>query len=143
MRVLVDADACPVLPIIRRLCAEASVEMITVASFRHEIDSPNHIMVGPEKEAADMAIINRTRRGDLVVTQDWGLASLVLAKGAQALSPWGHQFRDEEMEGRLAQRALNARLRRGGVRLPGPAKRTAADDQTFERVFRELITGER
>lgn len=143
MRVLVDADACPVLQIIRRLCAEASVEMITVASYRHDIGGENHIMVGPEKEAADMAIINRTRRGDLVVTQDWGLASLVLAKGAQALSPWGHQFRDDEMEGRLAQRALNARLRRGGVRLPGPAKRTTADDQAFEETFRALLSQER
>lgn len=139
MRVIVDADACPVLKTILRLCADADVEVITVASFNHDIQSANHIMVGPEKEAADMAIINRTRRDDLVVTQDWGLASLVLAKGAQALSPWGHLFTDAEMEGRLAQRALNARLRRGGARLPGPPKRTAADDAAFESTFRSLL----
>ncbi len=139
MRVLVDADACPVLAIIRRLCADAGVPVTTVSSFRHEIDGPDHIMVGPEKEAADMAIINRTGRGDLVITQDWGLASLVLAKGAHALSPWGHIFRDDEMEGRLAQRAMNARLRRGGVRLPGPAKRTRADDEAFAQALRSLL----
>lgn len=139
MRVLVDADACPVLSIIRRLCEEAGVEVTTVSSYRHDIGGENHVMVGPEPEAADMAIINRTRRGDLVVTQDWGLAGLVLARGAYALSPWGHRFRDEEMDGRLAQRALNARLRRGGVRLPGPKKRTGADDETFERAMRELL----
>lgn len=140
MRVLVDADACPVLPQIRRMCGEAGVEVITVSSFRHDIGGENHVMVGPESQAADMAIINRTARGDLVVTQDWGLAGLVLAKGAHALSPWGHRFRDEEMDGRLAQRALHARLRRGGVRLPGPRKRTAADDQAFEQSLRELLT---
>ncbi|MFZ5825684.1 MAG: YaiI/YqxD family protein [Bacillota bacterium] len=139
MRVLVDADACPVLPAIRRLCAEAGVPVITVASFRHEIAGENHIMVGPEPQAADMAIINRTARGDVVVTQDWGLAGLALAKGAYALSPWGHQFRDEEMDGRFAQRALHARLRRGGVRLPGPRRRTAADDEAFERSLRSLL----
>lgn len=139
MRVIVDADACPVLKTILRLGAEVGVEVITVASFNHDIQSENHIMVGPEKEAADMAIINRTRRDDLVVTQDWGLASLVLAKGARALSPWGHLFTDAEMEGRLAQRALNARLRRGGARLPGPPKRTVADDAAFETTFRSLL----
>lgn len=141
MRVLVDADACPVLPAIRRLCAKAGVPVITVASFRHEISGENHIMVGPEPQAADMAIINRTKRGDVVVTQDWGLAGLALAKGAHALSPWGHRFRDEEMDGRFAQRALHARLRRGGVRLPGPPRRTAADDEAFERSLGALLAG--
>lgn len=140
MHVLVDADACPVLSIIRRVCAEAGVQVITVSSFRHDIGGEDHIMVGPEPQAADMAIINRTRRGDLVVTQDWGLAGLALAKGAQALSPWGHAFREEEMDGRFAQRALHARLRRGGVRLPGPRKRTAADDRAFEETLRSLLT---
>lgn len=140
MRVLVDADACPVLAIIRRLCAETGVPVTTVSSFRHEIGGPDHIMVGPEKEAADMAIINRTQRGDVVVTQDWGLAGLVLAKGAAALSPSGHQFHEDEMDGRLAQRALHARLRRGGVRLPGPKRRTPADDDAFERALRTLLT---
>ncbi len=139
MKVLVDADACPGLDIIRRVCASAGVELITVASFRHDIRGENHIMVGPESQAADMAIINRTQRGDVVITQDWGLAGLALAKGARALSPWGHIFREEEMEGRLAQRALNARLRRGGVRLPGPKRRTGADDETLEKSLRSLL----
>ena len=129
MRILVDADACPVLEIIRRLGSEAGVAVITVSSFRHDIGGADHVMVGPEPQAADMAIINRTRRGDVVVTQDWGLAALVLAKGAAALSPWGHRFEEDEMDGRLAQRALHARLRRGGVRLPGPRRRTAARGQ--------------
>lgn len=141
MRVLVDADACPVLPQIRRLCSQARVQVITVSSFRHDIGGEDHIMVGPEPQATDMAIINRTRRGDVVVTQDWGLAGLVLAKGAEALSPWGHRFREDEMDGRLAQRALHARLRRGGVRLPGPPRRTAADDQAFEQALRALLAG--
>lgn len=139
MRVLVDADACPVLPLIRRLCAEAGVPVTTVSSFRHEIGGPDHVMVGPEPQAADMAIINRTRRGDLVVTQDWGLAGLALAKGAAALSPWGHRFREDEMDGRLAQRAMHARLRRGGVRVPGPKKRTSDDDRAFEAALSALI----
>ena len=76
MRVLVDADACPVLELVRRLCAEAVVKVITVSSFRHDIRGPDHVMVGPEPQAADMALINRTQRGDIVVAQDWGLAAL-------------------------------------------------------------------
>ncbi|HWI53982.1 MAG TPA: DUF188 domain-containing protein [Symbiobacteriaceae bacterium] len=139
MQVLVDADACPVLELIRRICAGAGVKVVTVSSFRHNIDGPDHVMVGPEREAADMAIINRTARGDVVVTQDWGLAALVLAKGAHALSPWGHRFRDDEMEGRLAQRAMNARLRRGGVRMPGPKRRTAEDDRAFADALEQIL----
>ena len=142
MRVLVDADACPVLEIVRRLCARDGVPVITVSSFRHNIGGEGHIMVGPEPQAADMAIINRTQRGDLVVTQDWGLAGLALARGAHAISPWGHRFRDDEMDGRLAQRALHARLRRGGVRLPGPRRRTAADDASFEQALQAVLRQE-
>jgi uncharacterized protein YaiI (UPF0178 family) len=137
---LVDADACPVLPLIREICGAAGVLVITVSSYRHEIGGENHVMVGPEPEAADMALINRTRRGDLVVTQDWGLAALVLAKGAHPISPWGHIFTNDEIDGRLAQRALHARLRRGGVRLKGPSKRTLADDQAFAQALRRLLT---
>jgi uncharacterized protein YaiI (UPF0178 family) len=139
VRVLVDADACPVLELIRQISKEAGVRVTTVASFRHDIGGEDHVMVGPESQAADMALINRTSRGDVVVTQDWGLAALVLAKGAQAISPWGHIFRDDEMEGRLAQRALHARLRRGGVRLKGPSRRTAADDEAFAASFRQMV----
>ena len=139
MQILVDADACPVLEIIRRIGAKADVRVVTVSSFRHEISGPDHVMVGPESQAADMAVINRTVRGDVVVTQDWGLAALVLAKGAHALSPWGHRFRDDEMDGRLAQRAMNARLRRGGVRLPGPKRRTSADDRAFTEALEQLL----
>ena len=139
MKVLVDADACPVLEIIRRVCSAAGVQVVTVASFRHEISGPDHVMVGPESQAADMAIMNRTQRGDVVVTQDWGLAALVLGKGAHALSPWGHRFRDEEMDGRLAQRAFHARLRRGGVRLPGPRRRSAEDDRAFTETLERLL----
>lgn len=143
MRILVDADACPVLPEIRQVAAAAGVRVTTVASFRHDIGGEDHIMVGPESQAADMAIINRTQRGDVVVTQDWGLAALVLAKGAHAISPWGHIFSDAEMDGRLAQRAFHARLRKGGVRLSGPKRRTAEDDKAFVAALERLLRGER
>jgi len=140
MKVMVDADACPVLELIRRICGERGVRVVTVASYKHQIQGDDHVMVGPESQAADMALINRTERGDIVVTQDWGLAALALAKGAHSLSPWGHVFRDDEIDGRLAQRAMNARLRRGGVRLPGPKKRRAEDDQVFVEALTRLLT---
>lgn len=139
MKVLVDADACPVLDIIRQVCGRSGVPVVTVASFRHEISGPDHVMVGPEPQAADMAIMNRTQRGDVVVTQDWGLAALVLGKGAHALSPWGHRFREDEIDGRLAQRAFHARLRRGGVRLPGPKRRTSDDDRAFTEALQRVL----
>lgn len=139
MRVLVDADACPVLSIIRSACAARGVAVITVSSYNHDIGGEGHVMVGTEPQAADMALLNRTVRGDLVVTQDWGLAALAMGKGALALSPSGHLFRDDEMDGRLSQRAFHARLRRGGARLPGPRRRTADDDKAFAAALIRLL----
>jgi uncharacterized protein len=139
MKVLVDADSCPVLDVIRQVSARLGVPVITVASYRHRIDGAEHITVGPEPQAADLAVINRTRRGDVVITHDYGLAAMVLAKGAHALSPWGHRFTNEEMDGRLAQAALSARMRRSGQRYRSPRHRKPEAHLPFGTVLRNLL----
>ncbi|HLN61096.1 MAG TPA: DUF188 domain-containing protein [Symbiobacteriaceae bacterium] len=139
MKVLVDADSCPVLDVVRQVCGRAGVPVVTVASYRHEIIGEGHITVGPEPEAADLAIINRTQRGDVVITRDYGLAALVLARGAHALNHWGHRFRNEEMDGRLAQRALNERLRRMGRHVRMPRRRKPERGIPFAVALRCLL----
>lgn len=139
MKVLVDADSCPVLDVVRQVCERAGVPVVTVASYRHQITGEGHITVGPEPEAADLAIINRTERGDIVITRDYGLAALVLARGAHALNHWGHRFRDEEMDSRLAQAALNERLRRTGRRVHTPHRRTHERGVPFAVALRTLL----
>jgi len=88
MRIIIDADAAPrkVLGICRQAAAQFSLPMITVANFNHRIDSQNHIVVGNAPQEVDMQIMKLALKGDIVVTQDWGLAAMVLGKGAAALS---------------------------------------------------------
>ncbi len=141
-RVIVDADACPhnCLSILRNEQQNYGYRLITVASFNHNIDNADHIIVGNEKEAADIAVINQVRQGDLVVTQDWGLAALVLAKGAMALAPNGIIYRDENIDFKLEERSLKAKIRRAGKRTKGstPA-RQKQDDQRFHKSLLKLL----
>lgn len=141
MKIVVDADATPknALDICRRAAKEFSVPLITVASFNHRIESDQHVVVGNAPQEADMQVVNLTSRGDIVVTQDWGLAAMVLGKGASVLSPAGRIFREETIDFLLEERELKARFRRGGGRTKGPKKRTAEDDEIFKRSLYRLL----
>ncbi|NLM68393.1 MAG: DUF188 domain-containing protein [Firmicutes bacterium] len=140
-KVLVDADACPrrCLQILSEYQSIYGYRLLTVASFNHNIDNAEHIIVGNEKDAADLAIINRVEGGDLVITQDWGLAALVLAKGAKALAPTGRIFSNDTMDFLLEERALKAKIRRQGGRTKGPAARSSRDELRFQRSLLQLL----
>lgn len=141
MKVIIDADACPrnVLEVCRRLGRTVNVPVWTVASFHHQIQSDRHIVVGDASEEVDLAIANAVREGDIVVTQDWGLAALVLGRRARALSPDGRIYRSENISFLLEERALKSRFRRAGGRTRGPRKRTDADDRRFEAALSRLL----
>ncbi|NLI12477.1 YaiI/YqxD family protein [Pelotomaculum propionicicum] len=141
MKIIVDADATPknALDICRLAAKEFSVPLVTVASFNHRIESDRHVVVGNAPQEADMQVVNLTARGDIVVTQDWGLAAMALGKGAFALSPAGRIFREETIEFLLEEREIKARIRRGGGRTKGPRKRTSEDDDNFKRSLYRLL----
>jgi hypothetical protein len=142
MKIIVDADACPkkVLQICAETAREFAVPLHTVASFNHHIVSDHHTVVGNAPHETDLALINMTSPGDIVVTQDWGLAALALGKGASALSPGGRIFHPETIDFLLEEREIKARLRRGGGRTRGPRKRTAEDDRRFAAALRRLVS---
>ena len=141
MRVIVDADACPrgVMETLRKLRADYGYELKTVSSFNHRHEESDHLYVGDDPQAADLAVANMAARGDIVVTQDWGLAAMALGKGARAIGPDGRVFRPETIGFLLEERNLKARHRRGGGRLSGPAARTSRDDRRFAEAFVRLI----
>jgi len=145
MKIVIDADACPknVLQTCLRIAREYNIPVHTVASFNHNIISDHHTTVGDSPQEADIALINMTRTGDIAVTQDWGLAAMVLGKGAVAISPNGKIYRQDKMDFLLEERELKAKLRRGGLRTKGPRKRKAEDDSRFavnlHRVIRKLL----
>lgn len=113
MKIIIDADACPkaVLQICLKYGALYGIPVWTVASFNHQISSDNHIIVGNGPQEADLKVVNISEKGDLVVTQDMGLAAMVLGKGAKAISPMGREYLPEVMSILLEERELKAKYR--------------------------------
>ncbi|WP_366924178.1 YaiI/YqxD family protein [Metallumcola ferriviriculae] len=143
VRIFIDGDACPVKAETVSLADEYKLEVILVASVSHHQHMPGVKLVQVDNmpEAADIAIVNRLEKGDIVVTQDYGLASLVLAKGALALSPRGKDFNHSNIDILLTERHMSAKVRRAGGRTKGPAPFTTADKERFASALRRLIEG--
>ncbi len=122
--------------------AEYGVQVVTVASFEHNIISDLHITVGNSSQEADLKIINITEPGDLIITQDWGLAAMVLSKKASAVSPVGIEYSTEKMDFMLEEREMKAKFRRSGGRTRGPKKRAPEDDMRFKRTIGRILSRE-
>jgi uncharacterized protein YaiI (UPF0178 family) len=141
MKIIVDADACP--QSVFRICTEVGhqygIEVWAVASFNHSIDSDHHVVVGNDSQEADIKIINLTEEEDIVITQDWGLAAVVLGKRARCLSPTGREFHSDKIEFLLEEREIKSKLRRGGERTKGPKKRTFEDDRRFGAHLERIL----
>ena len=141
MRILVDADACPVKNIIVRIAKEKDIPVTMLIDTSHTIndDYCEVVTVDKQRDSVDIALINRTSKGDIVVTQDFGLAALVLGKGAKALNQNGMIYSGENIDRLLFERHLGQKVRRAGGRTSGPKKRTKEDDMKFEVVFKNLL----
>jgi uncharacterized protein YaiI (UPF0178 family) len=96
--------------------------------------------VGTDFQEADIKVINLTETGDIVITQDWGLAAVVLGKGAKCLSPHGREFHSDRVPFLLEEREVKAKLRRSGVRTKGPGRRTSEDDRRFETRLEKILS---
>ena len=117
--------------------------VVVVADYSHSWPPERgveRVMVDQGRDATDFAIINRVQDGDLVITQDVGLASLVLPKGATVISPRGYAFREDGIERELARRWTGQRIRRGGGRTPGPKPLSAEDRVRFLALLDERLT---
>lgn len=145
LRIIIDADACPksVLQHTAETGAKYGIPVITVASFNHNIVSSQHISVESGSQEADLKIINITTPGDIIITQDWGLAALVLSKKASAISPAGIEYDPERMTFMLEEREIKAKFRRNGGRTKGPKKRAAEDDIRFLGTLENIVSRER
>lgn len=145
MRILVDGDACPVTALIEKAAARHGVGVVFFHSTCHNSCNPGSgimekIMVDNVSQAVDMAIINKATKGDIVVTGDFGLASLVLAKKVHAISFNGMIFSEGNIDRLLFERHVAAVIRRGGGRTKGPAKRTDSDNRNFAKSLDLLIS---
>ena len=141
--VYVDADACPVVRIIEDVAREMHVPVELICDTNHVLfsDYSRVRVIGAGADAVDFALINLLKAGDVVITQDYGVAALALGKKAHAIHQSGKIFSDDNIDGLLMDRHLakKARMGKGKHHLKGPKKRTEEDDIRFESAFRGLL----
>lgn len=143
MKIYVDADACPVVKIVEKVAKRHSVEVILLCDTNHILhsDYSEVITVSAGADAVDIALVNICRRGDIVVTQDYGVAAMALGRGAYCIHQSGRIYNDNNIESMLNERymAKKARMASSKNHLKGPKKRTDEDDKRFEAAFEKLV----
>lgn len=142
-RILVDADACPVVRIVERVAKAGGLPVTLLCDTNHVLNSEYSEIkvIGAGADAVDFALINLCRRGDIVVTQDYGVAALALGKGAYAIHQNGGLYTQDNIDLMLMERHLarKARMGKGKHHLKGPKKRTKEEDEAFEATFQRLL----
>jgi len=141
----VDADACPVT---REAISHARSHGIPVVlvgneaqSFARYSDRPGVeiVQVGAGRDTADFAIVTRLSPGDVVVTNDTGLAAMALGRKAHAISPRGRVFSLLTIDAELEVRHAEQRVRRAGGRTRGPAPFETEDRENFAESLERLL----
>ena len=132
MQIFVDADACPVVDIIEKIAEKYNIKTTLLCDTNHVLysDYSEVIVVGAGADAVDYKLISLCHRGDIVVSQDYGVAAMALGKAAYAIHQSGRWYTDENIDRMLMERHLNKKARRSSHKnhIKGPKKRTEEDD---------------
>lgn len=141
MKVLIDADACPVVDIAVAICKEFQIQCLLLCDTAHTMhrEGASTLIFDKGADSVDFALVNRVCPGDIVITQDYGLASMCLARQAKVLHQDGWQYSHCNISGLLEQRHAARRFRAAGGRTKGPSKRTQSQNDAFAHSFRSLL----
>ena len=114
MKIFVDADACPVVGIVEELAKKYTIPVTLLCDTNHVISSDYSevIVVGAGADAVDYKLISMCHKGDMVVSQDYGVAAMALGKGAYAIHQSGKWYTNENIDQMLMERHLNKKARR-------------------------------
>ena len=141
--IYIDADACPVTHIAEEIARRHGIPVTILCDTNHVMysDYSTVKLIGAGADAVDLALINLCKAGDIVITQDYGVAALALGKSALAVHQSGKCFTDDNIGGLLMDRHLAKKARRSGKHhLKGPAKRTEEDDRRFAESFEKMLS---
>ena len=141
MKIFIDADGSPVVNIAVTLAKEYDIEIIIVKNYAHEIkdDYATVVTVDIGPDSADYYIVNNVSNGDIVITQDYGLAALCLSKKAYPISQSGLVFTNHNIDGMLDRRYIHAKIRKAGKHHTNAKKRKPEEDINFKNKLRSLI----
>lgn len=138
---MIDADGCPVVDLTIRLAREFQVECLILCDTSHvfQREGARTLTVSKGADSVDFALVNLAEPGDIVVTQDYGLAAMCLARSAVPLNQDGMEYTADNIDALLLARHTAKKIRSAGGRLKGPQKRTAEQDRRFEDSLRRLL----
>lgn len=141
MQLWIDADACPVVNIAIRVAARHGVEVTLVCDDAHHMqrEGARTITVSRGADSADLMLVNLVHKGDCVVTQDYGLAALCLARGAKPMDQNGRIYDENNIDSLLGMRHISQKVRRAGGRMKGPPKRAKEQDDWFEQALESVL----
>ncbi|SFU36180.1 hypothetical protein SAMN04487886_101217 [Clostridium sp. DSM 8431] len=145
MKIIIDGDACPSIPIIENIAKKYEVNVLIFCDFNHYINS-NYSevrIVDSGFQSVDMHVVNNTEKDDIVISQDYGVAAMCLPKKAYVLNPKGYVYFEENIDRLLEERHLSQKIRRGGGKTPSPKKRSKDDEKrlesNLERIIRKVV----
>ena len=143
MKIFVDADACPVVRIVEKIAKKYEIPCTLLCDTNHVLSSEYSevVIVGAGADAVDFKLISLLSRGDICVSQDYGVAAMALGKGCFAIHQSGKWYTNENIDQMLMERHLAKKARRATKKhhLKGPAKRTVEDDMRFEESFEKMV----
>lgn len=141
MKIIVDGDACPGISIIINIAKKYELEVIIYCDINHYITANYGEVrfVDSGFQSVDMKVVNECSNGDIIVSQDYGVAAICLGKKASVISPKGYIYTNENIGAMLEQRHLSQKIRRGGGKTPNAKKRTIEDDNRLQNNLLYLI----
>lgn len=141
LTVLIDGDGCPVVNEAVALAREYHTDCVIFCDTAHQMEreGAQTITVSKGADSADFALVNRVHAGDIVITQDYGLAAMCLSKSARILNQDGKHYTAENIDGLLFSRYVGKKVRKAGGRLKGPPKRRPEQTTRFVQALRQLL----
>lgn len=141
MKIWIDADGCPVVDITLSLAQRYDTAVTLVCDTAHEFsrEGAETIVVSKGADSADFALVGRVAAGDIVVTQDYGLAAMCLAKGAHPIHQDGMLYTADNIDALLLARHTARKIRQSGGRLKGSLRRRPEQDRAFAQALDSLL----
>ena len=141
MKIFIDADGCPVVRNTVKIAKQFNISCVIICDTAHRIehDGAETIVVEQGADSTDFRLVNLIGKGDIVITQDYGLAAMCLSKQAVVLNQDGKQYTEENISGLLEFRAIGKKIRRSGGRTKGMPKRTMQQNLDFEEALKDIL----
>lgn len=141
MKVLIDADGCPIVDIAIQICTKYTVSCLLICDTSHTFcrDGASTLVIDKGADSVDFALVSRICPGDIVITQDYGLATMCLAKNAKVIHHDGWFYTEDNIDALLFQRHASRKLRNAGVRMKGQTKRKHLQDNAFANALDKLL----